>query len=1257
MNRTLFAFAGLFSTSSLLLDSAVKSTALLLLAALMAIMLRRDSAATRHLVWLMAMVTMLVVPLMSAVLPQWRVLPDWTSTPSQPVVVETSPFSIVTPADDAVEVLPGAEPVEVQRPSAAAYQGAALPSDSRPAFVKPEIIPESAGWRWNWIRALPLVWAVGFCVLILRLLAARMILWNTQRQAAVLWSVRGAGCQPAKETADWQPEKASHDPLASAIEAAYLQLGIRRAVTLLIHAEKTIPVVWGILRHRLLLPAAARQWSGEQLQSVLLHELAHVKRRDTLVQLLAQIACTLHWFNPLVWFAAWRLGVESERACDDLVLASGVRPSAYAGHLLEVVTGLSPARWRQSCGLAMARKSSLEGRLAAVVSEKLNRRRVSVALATIALAMTVGIAVPIAMLRAADERPGETPKPAASDIKPKGKEAQSLFKKWQDRARMNGNIPGGALGPLAHAAADFVKFNPTDEHMPKLAKVLKRIDTSHDWTPAEAVALLDDVTAVYAPLPRWAEDELRFAFGDAPGGAIHTGQRLPAELASAPWGQAQPNGLRAAWLLEPRAKEYRLGTPSKSRILFHNAGKNVVVFRALTWNQSGGHKARDAKGAEIGVVSIYWTTIPLIVACRLAPGEFMEVRGAGIGVGTMGNPDMNTRTGSWVVAKAGDEVTFTPAPVSVNGKPRPHAEPDWWLAFIKDRLSLDTPLPADAGERRCLLDRAVQDLFGTPTTPEETAAFVADRTPDALDALAKRLAQRAGVSSFSGVLQSGETKFRVLPAKPDVAKSRATPRVAGANVVKGRVIDESGKPVDGADLWLQLFVYGRRMDFQHARADSQGRFFLEVPADWLAELQPSKPWNQLTLWAYAAGHQLGTAMAMLPSGASDLAIRLRPASDTSFVVLDPEGRPYPGALVEPYSIRTWTMYQAPPDELLARVGVRTDAEGRAKLPAVPPDLLSRVRVSTKDYGIQMQHTTESPTIVGAAIRLRPVGKIEGRVIANPPEIARGARLGFTSKDNTARPRSSKEWPTEGLAFVTCDEEGRFAVPAIAAGDVTIGVHVDEKQPLRPRLPASLNVQAGRTTTLEIPMLPTVAVRGSVRVQGTGKPVPGVLVDVAYGVGRQGASVVSDAQGNYTARALPGRIRLQVISMPNEYARAPEDASDPSCEIPASATKFDLPPIEVLPAKSIAGHVVDQQNRPVENIRISVVEGGRHYGWGKSDKNGQFDMVGVPATISPAKAKYEWRPEVSSTMGSACEILKTDPLVLRALPRDPQWDTP
>src|SRR5262249_18919877 len=268
----------------------------------------------------------------------------------------------------------------------------------------------------------------GFSVLILRLLAARWMLWNTERHA--LWI------------------QASHDPLVTALEAVCLQLGIVRPVTLLIHPDKTIPVVWGILRSRLLLPAAARDWSGEQLRSVLLHELAHVKRRDLMAQLLTQIACALHWFNPLVWFAAWRLSVERERACDDLVLARGVRPSAYAGHLLDVVTGLAPARWSQSCGLVMARTSSLEGRLMAVLSGGRNRRGVTRILAAAAVVLAAGVAIPLAMLHATQR---DQPKTETTTMKDEPKDANSrpLFEDWKTSARTDGKIPGGRIGEMA----------------------------------------------------------------------------------------------------------------------------------------------------------------------------------------------------------------------------------------------------------------------------------------------------------------------------------------------------------------------------------------------------------------------------------------------------------------------------------------------------------------------------------------------------------------------------------------------------------------------------------------------------------------------------------------------------------------------------------------------------------------------------------------------------------------------------------------
>lgn len=406
MNRTILTATGVLSASSLLLlDSAIKGTVLLSLAAFAALMLRRDSAATRHLVWMLAIVALLIVPVLSATLPQWRVLPHWMSSPSPSIVaIESVNTPLVAKANGEVIETPQSAtsvmPREGEQKAAPELQPGTAAPVSQPATMSPTEIPAPIVRAWNWLSAFPLVWAIGFVFLMLRLSAARWMLWNSERLAIVI------GKQDASQHAFVKRNDlaTSKDPIVIAMTAICSHLKIHRPVTLLIHPHKTIPVVWGIFRCRLMLPAAARQWSDEQLQSVLMHELAHVKRGDTLVQLLTQLACALHWFNPLVWFAAWRLDVERERSCDDLVLASGIRPSAYASHLLDIVSGLAPARWTQACGLAMARKSSLEGRLTAVLGKDLNRRSVSVTLGAVSLFIAVGIAVPIAMVRAADEK-------------------------------------------------------------------------------------------------------------------------------------------------------------------------------------------------------------------------------------------------------------------------------------------------------------------------------------------------------------------------------------------------------------------------------------------------------------------------------------------------------------------------------------------------------------------------------------------------------------------------------------------------------------------------------------------------------------------------------------------------------------------------------------------------------------------------------------------------------------------------------------
>src|SRR6185503_1967736 len=92
---------------------------------------------------------------------------------------------------------------------------------------------------------------------------------------------------------------------------------------LLVSAAVAVPMTYGCWRPGVLLPADYASWPAARRYVVLLHEFAHVARRDALTHLMASLTCAVHWFNPAVWYAARRLRVERERACDDFVVEAG----------------------------------------------------------------------------------------------------------------------------------------------------------------------------------------------------------------------------------------------------------------------------------------------------------------------------------------------------------------------------------------------------------------------------------------------------------------------------------------------------------------------------------------------------------------------------------------------------------------------------------------------------------------------------------------------------------------------------------------------------------------------------------------------------------------------------------------------------------------------------------------------------------------------------------------------------------------------
>lgn len=117
------------------------------------------------------------------------------------------------------------------------------------------------------------------------------------------------------------------------------RLKLSRPVKLLVSRYVRVPVMLGFLKPVILLPIVmVNNLSEEQLEAILLHELAHVKRNDYLLNIFQSIVETILFFNPFVWLISRIIRQEREHCCDDLVIAGTVQPLHYAKALMALET-------------------------------------------------------------------------------------------------------------------------------------------------------------------------------------------------------------------------------------------------------------------------------------------------------------------------------------------------------------------------------------------------------------------------------------------------------------------------------------------------------------------------------------------------------------------------------------------------------------------------------------------------------------------------------------------------------------------------------------------------------------------------------------------------------------------------------------------------------------------------------------------------------------------------------------------------------
>src|SRR5215470_10884508 len=180
------------------------------------------------------------------------------------------------------------------------------------------------------------------------------------------------------------------------------RFGIRRRLRLL-QNRGAILGTWGVIRPGILLPYDMDSWTDDCLRIVLTHEIAHIKRLDWLVQILAELARAAYWFNPLFWFLCRRLRSESEHACDDVVLNAGFDAREYATHLLELARSLKTSDRTWSPVLAMAQPPHLERRFIAMLNPSINRKSLNRTAVVVTCILALLVMIPLGGVQAREE--------------------------------------------------------------------------------------------------------------------------------------------------------------------------------------------------------------------------------------------------------------------------------------------------------------------------------------------------------------------------------------------------------------------------------------------------------------------------------------------------------------------------------------------------------------------------------------------------------------------------------------------------------------------------------------------------------------------------------------------------------------------------------------------------------------------------------------------------------------------------------------
>ncbi len=327
---------------------------------------RRASPQFRYGLWLIVLVRLC--------LPFGFVTPLGVGQHVETLAGKLSPATMepVTPAETIVPIPIPAEPISA-RPMPTPDQPSRILAVSEPGG------PSTSQVELTWESWLALGWMSAVGIL------AALIVFRTYRIRQKIQAC----------------EIIDRSELTAILEHLRAESGLKRRVEFRCADDSSIlamPAVIGVFRPTILIPRRMLEtWTPEETEPILLHELAHIRRKDPLVNLVQMFLQTLYFFHPLVWIANWKIRQERELACDDEVVRRiGGEPQRYGESILKLVKAKTREPLFGFTGLGMAeRRSSLGKRILRIMNEnyRLTKRMGKLATALVILLGAISIAI------------------------------------------------------------------------------------------------------------------------------------------------------------------------------------------------------------------------------------------------------------------------------------------------------------------------------------------------------------------------------------------------------------------------------------------------------------------------------------------------------------------------------------------------------------------------------------------------------------------------------------------------------------------------------------------------------------------------------------------------------------------------------------------------------------------------------------------------------------------------------------------------